>query len=98
MPRIRSALAAVAVTLAAAGAQTRAVLGGLPADIVDLSLLPDMSELVKGGIVDRSWNANRYHGFVTDSVVVFVLRDGNPKHIKSWDDLTKKGVDIITPN
>jgi sulfate/thiosulfate-binding protein len=82
----------------ASGDQTRAVLGGLPADIVDLSLLPDMSELVKGGIVDRSWNANRYHGFVTDSVVVFVLRDGNPKHIKSWDDLTKKGVDIVTPN
>src|SRR2546422_3108415 len=86
----------VSQSYGASGDQTRAVLGGLPADIVDLSLLPDMSELVKGRIVDRSWNANRYHGFVTDSVVVLVLRDGNPKHIKSWDDLTKKGVDIIT--
>src|ERR1044071_2507626 len=76
----------------ASGDQARAVIGGLSADVVDLSLQPDMTDLVNAGIVGRDWNANKFHGFVTDSVVVFVLRDGNPKKIKSWDDLTKKGV------
>jgi sulfate/thiosulfate-binding protein len=82
----------------ASGEQARAIVAGLKADVVDLSLQPDMADLVKAGIVARDWNANKYQGFVTDSVVVFVLRDGNPKKIKSWDDLTKKGVEVITPN
>jgi sulfate/thiosulfate-binding protein len=82
----------------ASGDQARAVLSGLPADVVDLSLQPDMTTLVQAGVVGRDWNANQYKGFVTTSVVVFVLRDGNPKKIKTWDDLTKKGVDIVTPN
>jgi sulfate transport system substrate-binding protein len=82
----------------ASGEQARAVVAGLQADVVDLSLQPDMSVLVNAGIVGRDWNANKHKGFVTDSVVVFVLRDGNPKHIKTWDDLTKKGVEVITPN
>jgi sulfate/thiosulfate transport system substrate-binding protein len=82
----------------ASGDQARAILGGLDADVVDLSLQPDMTDLVNAGVVPRSWNANRHHGFVTNSVVVFVLRDGNPKKIRTWDDLTKKGVDVITPN
>jgi len=82
----------------ASGDQARAVLGGLPADVLDLSLQPDMTTLVQAGIVGRNWNHDRYQGFVTTSVVVFVLRDGNPKKIKTWDDLTKKGVDVITPN
>jgi sulfate/thiosulfate transport system substrate-binding protein len=82
----------------ASGDQARAVLGGLPADVLDLSLQPDMTTLVQAGIVDRNWNHDRYQGFVTTSAVVFVLRDGNPKKIKTWDDLTKKGVDVITPN
>jgi sulfate transport system substrate-binding protein len=82
----------------ASGEQARAIVAGLKADVVDLSLQPDMGDLVKAGIVARDWNAGKYKGFVTDSVVVFVLRDGNPKKIKSWDDLTKKGVEVITPN
>jgi sulfate/thiosulfate-binding protein len=82
----------------ASGDQARGVLGGLPADVIDLSLQPDMTTLVQAGIVDRTWNHNKYQGFVTTSVVVLVLRDGNPKKIKTWDDLTKKGVDVITPN
>src|SRR5215210_4885204 len=57
----------------ASGEQARAIVAGLSADVVDLSLQPDMGELVKAGVVDRSWNANRRHGFVTRSVVVFVL-------------------------
>src|SRR5215208_3382996 len=82
----------------ASGEQARAVVAGLNADVIDLSLQPDMTELVSEGIVPRNWNANRYHGFVTRSVVVFVLRDGNPKHVKTWDDLLKKDVDVVTPN
>ena len=80
------------------GEQARAVVAGLNADVIDLSLQPDMTELVNEGIVARNWNANRHNGFVTRSVVVFVLRDGNPKGIKTWDDLLKKDVDVITPN
>src|SRR5215213_889852 len=80
------------------GEQARAVVAGLNADVVDLSLQPDMTALVNEGIVARNWNANRHNGFVTRSVVVFVLRDGNPKRIKTWDDLLKKDVDVVTPN
>jgi sulfate/thiosulfate-binding protein len=80
------------------GEQTRAIINGLPADVVELSLGPDMTELVKARIVSKGWNRRPYRGMVTDSVVVFVLRDGNPKKIKTWDDLVKPGVEVITPN
>jgi sulfate/thiosulfate-binding protein len=80
------------------GDQARAVANGLPADVLDLSLEPDMQELVKAGIVSKGWNRGAYHGMVTDSVVVFVVRNGNPKHIKGWGDLTRPGVQVITPN
>src|SRR5216110_1035997 len=82
----------------ASGDQARAVAAGLSADLVALSLAPDVTTLVKKGIVPSNWNKNPYHGMVTDSVVVFVVRDGNPKHIHTWADLTKSGVQVITPN
>ena len=82
----------------ASGEQARAIVAGLPADVVNLSLAPDMDVLVKAGLVDAKWNRQSYRGMVTDSVVVFVLRDGNPKHIKTWDDLLRPGVSVITPN
>jgi sulfate/thiosulfate-binding protein len=82
----------------ASGDQARAVAAGLSADIVALSLEPDVNSLVKKGLVPSNWNKNAYHGMVTDSVVVFVVRDGNPKKIHSWADLAKKGVQVITPN
>ena len=80
------------------GDQARAVGAGLSADVVALSLEPDVTSLVKKGIVPSNWNQNPYHGMVTDSVVVFVVRDGNPKNIHTWADLTKSGVQVITPN
>jgi sulfate/thiosulfate transport system substrate-binding protein len=83
---------------ASSGEQSRAVEAGLPADVVEFSLEPDMTRLVDAGIVDSSWNANQYKGMVTDSVVVFVVRKGNPKGIKTWDDLVKPGIEVITPN
>jgi sulfate/thiosulfate transport system substrate-binding protein len=80
------------------GEQTRAVKAGLEADIVALSLAPDVDELVAAGLVDATWKKQSYKGMVTDSVVVFVVRDGNPKKIKSWNDLLRPDVDIVTPN
>jgi len=82
----------------ASGEQTRAVKAGLDADIVALSLAPDMDELVAAGKVDGKWKKQSYKGMVTDSVVVFVVRDGNPKKIKSWNDLLRPGIEIVTPN
>ncbi|HET8967922.1 MAG TPA: extracellular solute-binding protein, partial [Gaiellaceae bacterium] len=71
------------------GEQTRAVKAGLDADIVALSLAPDVDELVAAGKVDAAWKKQSYKGMVTNSVVVFVVRDGNPKKIKSWNDLLR---------
>lgn len=82
----------------ASGDQSRAVVAGQPADFVNFSLEPDMTRLVKAGLVASSWDQNQYKGFVTESVVVFIVRKGNPKHIESWSDLTKPGVSVITPN
>src|SRR5579871_3454623 len=82
----------------ASGDQSRAVESGLSADIVAFSLAPDMTRLVKDGIVAADWNSGAHKGMVTDSVVVLVVRKGNPKHITTWSDLTKPGVQVITPN
>ena len=82
----------------ASGSQSRAVDSGQPADIVAFSTTPDMTRLVKDGIVASDWDANPAKGMSSDSVVVFVVRKGNPKHITTWDDLIKSGVDVITPN
>ncbi|MGN6723691.1 MAG: sulfate ABC transporter substrate-binding protein [Marmoricola sp.] len=82
----------------ASGAQSRAVLAGLPADEVHLSLEPDVTKLVDAGIVPSSWNAGPNKGIVTQSVVVLVVRKGNPKHITGWNDLIKPGIKVVTPN
>jgi sulfate/thiosulfate-binding protein len=82
----------------ASGDQARAVAAGLSADLVALSLEPDVTTLVKKGIVPSNWNKNQYRGMVTDSVVVFVVREGNPRKIHGWSDLTRKDLEVITPN
>jgi sulfate/thiosulfate-binding protein len=78
--------------------QARAIIAGQPADVVDFSLEPDMQKLVAAKLVDKSWNKNTYKGFVTRSVVVFVVRSGNPDKIKDWEDLIKPGIEVIAPN
>ena len=83
---------------AASGEQSRAVEAGLAADVVGFSLEPDITRLVDAGLVDEDWNQNEYNGMVTDSVVVFAVRPGNPENIQTWDDLLKEGVEVITPN
>jgi sulfate/thiosulfate transport system substrate-binding protein len=82
----------------ASGDQSRAVASGLPADIVALSLAPDVDKLVEPGLVDSNWAKTSTDGFVTNSVVVFAVRKGNPKNIRTWDDIVKDGVEVITPN
>jgi sulfate transport system substrate-binding protein len=82
----------------ASGDQARAVEAGLNADVVALSLAPDVDKLVEAKKVAADWNKDEYDGFVTTSVVVFATRKGNPKNIKTWDDLTEDGVEVITPN
>jgi sulfate/thiosulfate-binding protein len=80
------------------GEQSRAVVNGLHADIVNFSLEPDVEKLVKAGLVAPTWNQNATHGFVTKSVAVIIIRKGNPKHITTWSDLVKPGVQVLTPN
>ncbi len=82
----------------ASGSQSRAVDSGQPADVVAFSTTPDMTRLVDDKLVASDWDANPEKGFSSDSVVVMVVRKGNPKHITGWDDLIKPGVDVITPN
>jgi len=83
---------------AASGEQSRAVEGGLKADVVGFSLEPDMTRLVDAGLVEEGWNQNEYDGFVTNSVVVLMVRKGNPKNIQGWDDLIKDDVEVLVPN
>ena len=82
----------------ASGEQSRAVAAGLNADIVAFSLAPDITSLVQKKLVAQNWNKDKFNGMVTRSVVVFVVRDGNPKKLKTWTDLLKPGVQIVTPN
>ena len=80
------------------GDQSRAVEAGLEADVLALSLAPDVDRLVEPGIVNASWAQGPTKGFVSNSVVVFAVREGNPKDIRTWDDLVEDDVEVITPN
>src|SRR5206468_8469670 len=81
------------------GKQARAVIDGLPADVVTLALAYDIDEISSRGLIAPGWqkrlpnNASPYY-----SSIVFVVRNGNPKHIRDWDDLIRPGVSVITPN
>jgi sulfate/thiosulfate-binding protein len=78
--------------------QAKAVVAGLPADVVFLSTGDDLNLLVDAGLVDENWNRQSYEGIAADTVVVFAVRNGNPKHIKGWNDLIRPGVQVLTPN
>src|SRR3954467_11738159 len=80
------------------GDQARAVQSGLPADVVALSLAPDVDKLVDAKKVAPGWASGADKGFVPNRVVAFAVRKGNPKNIKTGDDLTKPGVQVIEPN
>ncbi|MCW3038629.1 MAG: sulfate transporter, periplasmic sulfate-binding protein [Solirubrobacterales bacterium] len=82
----------------ASGDQSRAVEAGQKADVVSFSTEPDVTRLVKAGLVAKDWNATPNKGLVTTSLVSFIVRKGNPKHIRTWADLLKPGVKVLTPN
>lgn len=80
-------------------AQARAVIDGLPADVVTLAMWPDTDAVRKAGLISSGWEARLPNNSVPyTSTVVFLVRKGNPKGIKDWPDLAKPGVEIITPN
>ncbi len=82
----------------ASTSQAKAVIAGQPADLVFLSTGDDVNLLVDAGLVNQNWDQQGYSGIAADTVVVFALRDGNPKKIKGWNDLIKSGVQVVTPN
>ncbi|QLY34877.1 sulfate ABC transporter substrate-binding protein [Nocardia huaxiensis] len=88
----------VLASYGASGDQSRKVKDGAQADVVNFSVEPDITRLVDAGLVDADWNAGPAKGIPFGSVVAIVVRKGNPKGIKDWDDLLKPGVEVVTPN
>jgi sulfate/thiosulfate transport system substrate-binding protein len=80
------------------GAQSRAIASGFDADVAILSLEGDISRLVKAGLVKKSYSAGPARGRITRSLVVIGVREGNPRGIRDWDDLTREGVDVLYPD
>jgi sulfate transport system substrate-binding protein len=81
------------------GAQARAVIEGLPADVVTLALAYDIDAIAKTGLLPATWQSRLPDNSTPyTSVIVFLVRAGNPKGIKDWTDLVKPGVQVITPN
>jgi sulfate transport system substrate-binding protein len=82
------------------GKQARSIIDGLEADVATLGLAPDINALVKnGGWVAPDWQKRLPHNAAPyTSTIVFLVKKGNPKGVKDWDDLTKPGVAVITPN
>jgi sulfate/thiosulfate transport system substrate-binding protein len=88
----------VITSYGASGDQSRGVVDGKPADVVNFSVEPDIARLVKVGKVSKEWDKDATKGIPFGSVVTLVVRPGNPKNIKDWDDLLRPGVEVITPS
>ncbi|MBC9228978.1 sulfate ABC transporter substrate-binding protein [bacterium SPL81] len=81
------------------GKQARSVIDGLQADVVTLALANDIDEIANAGLIRKDWQKQfKDNSAPYTSTVVFLVRKGNPKNIRDWNDLTKEGVEIITPN
>lgn len=81
------------------GGQARAVIDGLEADVVTLALAYDVDAIAKAGLIKEGWAARLPENSAPyTSTIVFLVRKGNPKGIKDWADLTKPGIQVITPN
>lgn len=82
----------------ASGAQSRAIQQGFEADIAALSLEEDVARLAEAGLITHDWMGRPNGGFVTQSLVVIAVREGNPKQITGWEDLTKDGIEVLYPS
>jgi sulfate/thiosulfate-binding protein len=81
------------------GKQARSVIDGLEADVVTLALAYDVDAVANSGLIAKSWQTRLANNSAPyTSTIVFLVRKGNPKKIKDWDDLTRPGVAVITPN
>ncbi|MDT5312500.1 MAG: sulfate/thiosulfate transport system substrate-binding protein [Mycobacterium sp.] len=89
---------AVTTSYGASGDQSRGVVDGKPADIVNFSVEPDVTRLVKADKVAKDWNTDATKGVPFGSIVTLVVRKGNPKNIKDWDDLLQPGLEVISPS
>jgi sulfate/thiosulfate transport system substrate-binding protein len=82
----------------ASGAQSRAIASGFEADIAALSLEGDIDKIAEAGLITHDWKAGANRGIVSTSIVVLAVRPGNPKQIRDWADLTKAGINVLTPD
>jgi sulfate/thiosulfate transport system substrate-binding protein len=82
----------------ASGAQSRAIIGGFEADIAALSLEADIDKIAEAGLITHDWKTKPHRGMVSTSVVVIAVRSGNPRGIREWPDLTKPGLNVLTPD
>lgn len=80
------------------GAQSRAVVGGFEADIVALSLEADVDRIAGAGLIRHDWKSRPHGGMVSNSIVVFAVRSGNPRGIRDWNDLALPGLNVLTPD
>ncbi|MDF2723365.1 MAG: sulfate transporter [Paenibacillus sp.] len=81
------------------GAQGRSVIDGIQADVVTLALAYDIDEIQNNGLINADWQKRlKENSSPYTSTIVFLVRKGNPKGIKDWNDLIKTGVSVITPN
>jgi len=80
------------------GAQSRAIVGGFEADIAALSLEADVDRITEAGLITHDWKSKPHGGMISTSVVVIAVRQGNPKGIKDWPDLTRQGLNVIAPD
>jgi sulfate/thiosulfate transport system substrate-binding protein len=78
--------------------QSRAVAEGAPASIIHVEQAGEMEQLVEDGVVDANWNEQPYGGIAHETVIVFIVRKGNPKRIHSLRDILDRDVDVLTPN
>ena len=88
----------VVTSYGASGDQSRGVAAGKPADVVNFSVEPDITRLVDAGKVSADWKSDATKGVPFGSVVTLMVRRGNPKHIRDWDDLLQPGVEVVSPS
>src|SRR5262249_29341491 len=89
----------IAMAHGGSGKQARSVIDGLEADVVTLAVAGDIDAIAAARLMDPSWRDHlAYHGVPYTSTIVFVVRAGNPKKIKTWDDVVREDVSVVAPN